>query len=186
MSTSHNIVSITEFIHRHIDRRPRPYLPAITMHPIIKRPQILATSCKARLIIGRAGPFYDYDDDAICMPSPVFYTLARVFRRPKTFALVALHEITHWSGARNRLDRPRFKEKFDPTYIKEELVAELGSALLCHDLAITSRPALPHAAYLNRYLAVSTNPRVDLAVALSHAQMAAAYLVASARHRLPN
>lgn len=60
-----------------------------------------------------------------------------------------LHELTHWSGAKQRLDRNLSNRFGDEACAMEELVAELGAAFLCADLGIaaargqTMRPISP-------------------------------------------
>jgi hypothetical protein len=54
----------------------------------------------------------------------------------------------HWTGHSSRLDRalnPRFGEE---AYAMEELVAELGAALVCADLDLVPEPREQHAAYI--------------------------------------
>ena len=47
------------------------------------------------------------------------------------FHSTRFHELTHWTGHEDRLDRD-LKGRFgDQRYAAEELVAELGSAFLC-------------------------------------------------------
>lgn len=179
-----SLISINEFIHAHLDARPLPHLPTIARCRILERPRLVAAACKARIVTAGTQPFYDWDEDLIAIPSPAFYTLACLIRRPVAYAIDMLHELTHWTGHRRRLDRRRPRQPFDAIYLREELIAELGAALLCHDLAITSRPALPHARYLNGYLCGLPNPTIDLAIALSHANQAAAYLTAVSRREI--
>ena len=107
-----------------------------------------------------------------------------LFTRPTAYASTLLHELTHWTGHRRRLGRPLYRDMYDETYCKEELVAELGAALLCHDLAISKHPALPHARYLNVYLAALPNASVDLSLALAYANHACAYLISLTRRQL--
>ena len=42
-----------------------------------------------------------------------------------------VHELTHWTGAKHRLDREFGKRFGDQAYAAEELVAEIGAAFLC-------------------------------------------------------
>ena len=53
------------------------------------------------------------------------------FFEPINFYRTALHELTHWTGAKHRLDRDYSKRFGDEAYAREELVAEMGSAFLC-------------------------------------------------------
>ena len=184
MPRTHTLLTVADFIYRHLDARPVPHLPRLARAKVLERAFLLARICKARVMTGGTVPFYNRDDDIIVVPPPAFYTVLYLVKRPTACAIDLLHELTHWSGHRRRLGRRQHREPFDDVYLREELIAELGAALLCHDLAITSRPALPHARYLNRYLAALPNPAIDLSVALSHANQAAAYLLGVARRDL--
>jgi len=74
------------------------------------------------------------------------------FFEPINFYRTALHELTHWSGAKHRLNRD-FTGRFGSTaYAREELVAEIGSAFLCASLGIV--PTVRHADYIANWLAL--------------------------------
>lgn len=66
-----------------------------------------------------------------------------------------LHELIHWTGHKSRIDR---LNKF--SYAEEELIAELGSGLLCNLLGISKEPSDQHAKYLNSWIkAISDKPK---------------------------
>jgi antirestriction protein ArdC len=67
--------------------------------------------------------------------------------RQAEFATVG-HELTHWSGAPQRLARDLTGRFGDDKYAAEEIIAELGSAFTCVRLGITPEPRPDHAAYL--------------------------------------
>jgi len=48
----------------------------------------------------------------------------------------AFHELVHWTGHSTRLDRISSKAWADEPYAREELVAEIGAALLCSEFGI--------------------------------------------------
>jgi len=56
------------------------------------------------------------------------------------------------------------------------LVAELGAAFLCADLAITPEPRSDHASYIANWLTVLRNDKRAIFTAAAHAQRAADYL----------
>lgn len=64
----------------------------------------------------------------------------------------------------------------DAGYAREELVAELGAAFLCADLAITPEVREDHAAYIQTWLKVLKEDTRLIFSAASHAQRAADYL----------
>lgn len=58
----------------------------------------------------------------------------------------------------------------------EELVAEIGSAFLCADLAITPETMEDHSAYVESWLKVLKEDKRAIFTAASHAQKAADHL----------
>ena len=81
-----------------------------------------------------------------------------------------LHELTHWTGHKNRLAR-------DYNYATEELIAELGSAILCGMLGVTKKPMKNHAKYLNIWIkSLKDDPKIILK-ASAQAQKSYKYLV---------
>jgi antirestriction protein ArdC len=99
------------------------------------------------------------------------------FRDKESFYATALHEITHWTSHKTRLDRSFNAKRFgDHGYAREELVAELGAAFLCADLGITPEIREDHAAYLGHWLSVLREDKRAIFSAAAHAQRAADFL----------
>ena len=63
-----------------------------------------------------------------------------------------LHELTHWTGHKSRCDRDMQGYFGDDSYAFEELVAEIGAAVQCCILGITSTPKKESAQYLNSWI----------------------------------
>jgi antirestriction protein ArdC len=77
------------------------------------------------------------------------------FRSPEAYYATLAHELTHWTMHPKRLDRDFGRKRWgDEGYAREELVAELGAAFLCADLALTPEPGTDHAAYIQGWLKV--------------------------------
>jgi antirestriction protein ArdC len=87
-----------------------------------------------------------------------------------------LHEISHWSGAKHRLDRDLSGRFGTECYAVEELVAELAASFLCADLGVAHDPRDNTAAYLASWLAVLKNDKRAIITAAAKAQAAADYL----------
>jgi antirestriction protein ArdC len=84
--------------------------------------------------------------------------------------------MTHWTGNASRLARD-FSGRFgDEAYAFEELVAELGAAMLCAQLGISVEPRADHAQYLNNWLKVLRGDNKAILKAATLAKQAAAYL----------
>jgi len=93
----------------------------------------------------------------------------------ESFYSVILHELGHWSGAKHRLNRPIGKSFGDPDYAREELVAELISALCCARLGFT-KTINQNAAYLKSWLAILKSDSKAIVRAASAAQKGADYI----------
>lgn len=91
---------------------------------------------------------------------------------------VLLHELIHWTGHAKRCARQFGKRFDDDAYAMEELVAELGSALLSADLGIVQAPWADHAAYLDHWLRVLKADKRAILAESSQASKAAEFLAA--------
>ena len=99
------------------------------------------------------------------------------FRDAESHAATLAHELTHWTKHGKRLAREFGRKRWgDEGYAAEELVAELGAAFLCADLAITPEPRADHASYIASWLDVLKNDKRAIFTAAAHAQRAADYL----------
>ena len=90
---------------------------------------------------------------------------------------MALHELTHWTGAGHRLARDfcgRFGTK---AYAFEELIAELGSAFLNADLGFAAVKIPNHAGYIESWLKVLKNDKRAIFAAASAASKAHRYIM---------
>tara|TARA_R100000353_G_scaffold53194_3_gene42541 strand:+ start:30 stop:953 length:924 start_codon:yes stop_codon:yes gene_type:complete len=83
-----------------------------------------------------------------------------------------LHELVHWTGHKSRIDRLDNGSKKCLSYAQEELVAELGSAILSNILQIAKKPSDQHAKYLNGWIADIKDKPKALFTAMAHAQKA--------------
>jgi antirestriction protein ArdC len=120
---------------------------------------------------GGTRAFYAEGPDFVQMPP--FET----FRDAESYAATLAHELTHWTKHPTRLARDMGRAKWgDEGYAREELVAELGSAFLCADLAITPNVREDHAAYIASWLEVLKQDKRFIFSAASHAQRAVDHL----------
>jgi antirestriction protein ArdC len=176
--------TIVGVLRAHLERRPTPELAALARLGVVAKARMLVAACQVSVATSGLQPFYMPADDLIVMPSPAFYTLARLIKRPKRYAIDVLHELIHASGHRSRLGRPRHTFPGDIIYQREELTAELGAVLLMHDLGISGRPILPHARYLKHWLQGLDNPRLELDLGMARANQAAGFVIAVAKRNL--
>lgn len=126
---------------------------------------------KAELSHGGNMAYYAPRPDRIQLPP------FEAFRDAESYYATLLHELTHWTRHKNRLDRSFGRKAFgDDGYAREELVAELGAAFLCADLGIAVEPREDHAAYLGHWLEVLKEDKRAIFQAAAHAQRASDYL----------
>ncbi len=127
-------------------------LPEVTenrpaFEPMEQAERILAASGAAITWDGTRA-FYRPSTDEIYMPN------RERFAKPVNAYAVALHELTHWTGHKSRLNRD-FAARFgDESYAFEELVAELGSAFLVAHLGLEGASLENHASYVQSWLKV--------------------------------
>jgi antirestriction protein ArdC len=98
------------------------------------------------------------------------------FKTPAGYVSTMCHELSHWSGAKSRLNRDLSGRFGDASYAMEEMIAQLSASFLCADLQIRSEPSAADAAYVSNWLAVLRGDRRAIFTAASKAQEAATYL----------
>ena len=87
-----------------------------------------------------------------------------------------LHELVHWTGHKSRIDRLDNGSKKSLSYAQEELVAELGSAILSNMLQIAKKPSDQHAKYLNSWMKDIKDKPKALFTAMANAQKAITFV----------
>lgn len=122
---------------------------------------------------GGARAFYSPSTDHIQMPP--FET----FRDAASYVAVLSHEHVHWTADSRRVGRDLSRYAKDRSErAREELVAEIGSALICADLGIVPElePRPDHASYVESWLQILQGDKRAVFQAAAHAQRAAAFL----------
>lgn len=118
--------------------------------------------------------YYRPATDTVNMPKQVS------FESIEKYYAVLFHELTHSTGAENRLNRNGITEKNffgSHEYSKEELVAEMGAAFLCHHTGIDTVTIENSAAYIHSWLRrLKDDPRLLMA-ASSQAQKAVDFIL---------
>jgi len=104
-----------------------------------------------------AAAYLEREDLAVSHGSPAYLPVLDVVRMPRVDEVLStdeywstyFHELSHSSGHPNRLcrfgvDSGRFESKEE--YSKEELVAEIASAMLCHECGVDSQSSIKNSA----------------------------------------
>jgi len=117
---------------------------------------------------GKGQPMYIPSLDQIKMPK------WEEFHHETGFYHTAFHELTHWTGAKSRLDRD-LKPRFDrEAYAMEELVAELGAAFMSAEFGY--KVVDNSAAYIGGWLIALKNDKRAIFMAAAAAQKAVDFL----------
>ncbi len=147
-----------------------PAMPALPQAERIEHAERFFGSLGATIKEEGFRPSYIPSLDEIRMPP------FAIFPDAETYYVTLAHEVTHWSGHPSRCARD-LKGRFgDARYAAEELIAELGAAFLCSDLAISSQPHPDHAAYIADWLnMMRADPRA-IFTAAAKAQAAADWM----------
>jgi antirestriction protein ArdC len=120
---------------------------------------------------GRA--WYRPSNDTVGMPS------RNAFNSAEEFYSTLFHELTHSTGHTNRIGRDgieRLNTFGSESYSKEELIAEMGAAMLCGVAGIERKTLSNSAAYLKSWIDVLKSDSRMVVSAASQAQKAADYI----------
>ena len=120
---------------------------------------------------GRA--WYRPSNDTVGMPS------RNAFNSAEEYYSTLFHELTHSTGHTSRIGREGI-EKLNTfgseSYSKEELIAEMGAAMLCGVAGIERKTLSNSAAYLQSWIDVLKSDARMVVSAASQAQKAADYI----------
>jgi antirestriction protein ArdC len=111
--------------------------------------------------------------DTVGMPA------RELFASPEAYYATLFHELTHSTGHTSRVGRDGIMERHafgDEDYSREELVAEMGAAMLCGVTGISPAVLNNSAAYLANWIRVLKGDSKLLVSAASAAQKAADYI----------
>jgi len=161
-----------------VDGYPMPKAPE-PLGPIerIERARQFIENTKAHIEIGGDRAFYRPSTDTIQMPDENLFTGTDSLSRSESWHAVEAHETIHWTSAPHRFDRQLGKRFGDDQYAAEELVAEIGSAMLCAHLEITQDVRPDHAQYLAHWLKIMKGNSRAIFTAAAKASQAVEYLM---------
>jgi antirestriction protein ArdC len=138
-----------------------------------ENPRVMEFVGKTGAVVkGGNTPCYIPSADRIEMP-PI-----KSFINTEGYHASLLHELSHWSGHSDRLNRLAIDTKFgDTAYAFEELIAEMGSAFLCSYLGVPLENA-QHPEYLAYWAKVISDKPSILWKAATKSQALHDYLMA--------
>lgn len=134
----------------------------------------LAERIGATVQHGGDSAFFSPAQDFIQMPPQTAFEDAQVWDS------TLLHELTHWTGHKSRLERTKGKKFGDDAYAFEELIAELGSAYLGHSLGLPHEN-MQHDSYIASWLKALKSDKKAIFAAAKQAQTACNYVIEEAQ-----
>lgn len=143
---------------------------------ILEEAENFITATGAKILYGGGRAYYERTNDTIALPDRSLFCDTETSTATQGFYSTAFHELTHWAGAPHRLNREKGKKFADSTYAFEELIAELGAAMLCASLGVATTPRADHAHYIDGWLKALKDDKKFIFTAASQAQKAADYL----------
>jgi antirestriction protein ArdC len=154
----------------------KPVLPNMPAFEPIDEAEAIATKYKEKIEVTHGGSraYYQPSTDSIRMPE------RENFNGPAEYYSTLFHEFTHSTGHESRLNRPGIVETHffgDEVYSKEELVAEMGAAMLCGIVGIENKTIKNSAAYIQSWLSKLRDDKKLVVHAAAAAQKAADFIL---------
>lgn len=138
--------------------------------PIEIGESILNNSCAHIEYNGKDRAFYNPHFDSIHLPE------RNCFKDAGGFYSTAIHELAHWTGHENRLNRKLANSRGTEDYAREELRAEIASWMIS---AATGLPFSPenHASYVNGWIKAIKEDYKEIYRACADAEKIKTYLL---------
>lgn len=153
----------TVFNAEQIDGLPPLEKKEQTWDPIERAENILAASGAYINHNGGSRAFYRPSTDSIHLPEKGQFPTA------ENYYATALHELGHWTGHEDRLNRDIAHPFGSEAYAKEELRAEIASMILGEELGIGHDPG-QHAAYVGSWIKALRDDPMEIFRAASDAE----------------
>ena len=160
----------TVFNAEQIDGLPPIQRKEQTWNPIERAEGILAASGAEINHNGGSRAFYRPSTDSIHLPDK------GQFPNAENYYATALHELGHWTGHQDRLDRDLAHPFGSEGYAKEELRAEIASMILGDELGIGHDPS-QHAAYVGSWIKKLQDDPLEVFRAAADAEKIQAYVL---------
>ncbi|HAV1332677.1 MULTISPECIES: ArdC family protein [Vibrio harveyi group] len=148
-----------------------PYkAPELTWQPNEKAEALLAASQAIIKHDEIDEAYYSPSRDEIHLPSKT------AFPDETKYYGTALHELGHWTGHSDRLDRDLSGRFGSESYAKEELRAEIASMLIAQDTGVPNEPH-NNAAYVKSWVKVLKDDPAEIARAARDAELISKYVM---------
>ncbi|GIV03659.1 MAG: hypothetical protein KatS3mg015_2489 [Fimbriimonadales bacterium] len=146
-----------------------PPLPLAVDHDPLDRAEEIVSAYEGPHVREGAPPCYTpATDTVLCPPLPHFVSA-------EAYYSTLYHELVHSTGHESRLDRLESTRFGSDPYAREELVAEIGAAMLCGLAGIENLDQ--SAAYVNGWLSVLREDKRMIVQSAAQAQKAVDFIV---------
>jgi antirestriction protein ArdC len=150
----------------------KPMPESVAVFQPIAEAEAVAAKYQQHIEVTHGGDraYYRPSTDSIRMPE------RESFDSPQAYYSTLFHEFTHSTGHESRLNRPGIVETHyfgDEIYSKEELVAEMGAAMLCGVVGIENKTIRNSASYIQSWLSKLRDDKKLVVHAAAAAQKAA-------------
>jgi antirestriction protein ArdC len=154
----------------------KPDLPNMPAFEPIDEAEAIAKKYQEQIEVTHGGSraYYQPSTDSIRMPE------RESFDGAAEYYSTLFHEFTHSTGHEARLNRPGIVDSHffgDEVYSKEELVAEMGAAMLCGIVGIDNKTIKNSAAYIQAWLSKLRDDKKLVVHAAAAAQKAADFIL---------
>ena len=139
-------------------------------NPIEQAEKLLKASNAKIQHSAQGGAFYRLATDTIHLPNQ------DRFRNAGDYYSTALHELGHWTGHPERLDRKLRNPIGSGGYAREELRAEIASLILGSELGIGYDPS-QHASYVDHWIQILTESPKEILYAAADAERISEYIL---------
>ena len=166
----------TVFHASQIEGIPAYVPPEVNIIAAHEKAEKIILSSGVRILFGGSQAFYSPSGDYIQVPH------RGDFKSREGFYSTVLHELTHATGHKTRLNREQRCGKFSLDYAFEELVAEMGSLFIASSAGIPQSECefQNHASYIESWLKSLRNDNMYIFRVAAEASKAAAYLLKNA------
>jgi antirestriction protein ArdC len=144
-------------------------ISALGWDPVERAEKLIASSKANVTHVAGDRAFYSPFRDKITMP------LKAQFDAPDKYYATLLHELGHWTGHKERLDRSIMNKFGTEAYAREELRAEIASLLIGQELRIGHDPG-QHTAYVDSWIKVLQDTPFEIHAAAADAEKIFNYL----------
>jgi antirestriction protein ArdC len=109
-------------------------------------------NCNANIHFHDGNAYYNSECDSIFIPHRKNFPSSANAPADHNYYATIIHELIHWTGHLSRLNRSTLGGVEHENIALEELIAELGTALICARFDNQIQPRTDHAAYLKYWL----------------------------------